>query len=116
MRFRAQKGKCPNNLWPGLLFDSEFVCLHIMSPSVKAITCGKLKSKLLFVCLFIYLTIEQYFEQWTRLMFINDPPTNITSGIKLFADDCVLYRPLHSVSDHLTLQRDRDQLEKRASI
>ena len=28
------------------------------------------------------------------LMFINDLPTNTTSGIKLFADDCVLYRPL----------------------
>ena len=46
------------------------------------------------------------------LMFINDPPTNTTSGIKLFADDCVLYRPINSVSDHFALQRDLDQLEK----
>ena len=46
------------------------------------------------------------------LMFINDLPTNTTSGIKLFADDCVLYRPINSVSDHFALQRDLDQLEK----
>ena len=46
------------------------------------------------------------------LMFIYDLPTNTTSGIKLFADDCVLYRPINSVSDHFALQRDLDQLEK----
>ena len=46
------------------------------------------------------------------LMFINDPPTNTTSGIKLFADDCVLYRPINSVSDYFALQRDIDQLGK----
>ena len=50
------------------------------------------------------------------LMFINDLPTNTTSGIKLFADDCVLYRPINSVSDHFALQRDLDQLEKWAYI
>ena len=50
------------------------------------------------------------------LMFINDLPTNTTSGIKLFVDDCVLYRPINSVSDHFALQRDLDQLEKWAYI
>jgi len=49
------------------------------------------------------------------LMFINDLPTNITSSIKLFADDCVLYRPINSVGDQFALQRDLDQLEKWAS-
>ena len=44
-------------------------------------------------------------------MFINDLPTNTTSGIKLFADDCVLSRPINSVSDHFVLQRDLDQLD-----
>ena len=46
------------------------------------------------------------------LMFINDLTTNTTSGIKLFADDCVLYRPINSVSDYFALQRDLDELEK----
>ena len=48
------------------------------------------------------------------LMFtgIKDLPTNTTSDIKLFADDCVLYRPIYSVSDPFALQHDLDQLEK----
>ena len=49
------------------------------------------------------------------LMFINGLSKNITSGMKLFADDCVLYRLINSVSDHLALQRDLDQLEKWSS-
>ena len=49
------------------------------------------------------------------LMFINDLPHNIASGIKLFADDCVLYRPINSTEDHLALQRDLDQLDTGAS-
>ena len=46
------------------------------------------------------------------LMCINALPTNTTSGIKLFSDDCVLYCPINSVSDHFALLRDLDQLEK----
>ena len=46
------------------------------------------------------------------LLFINNLPTNTTSGIKLFPDDCVLYRPINSVSDHFALQPDLDQLGK----
>ena len=49
------------------------------------------------------------------LMFINDLPHNIASGIKLFADDCVFYRPINSTEDHLALQRDLDQLDTWAS-
>ena len=46
------------------------------------------------------------------LMFINDLLTNATSGIKVFAEDCVLYHPINSVSNHFALQCDLDQLEK----
>lgn len=46
------------------------------------------------------------------LLFIKDLPADITSGFKLFADDCVLYRPINSKGDHFTLQRDLEQLEK----
>ena len=45
-------------------------------------------------------------------VFFNDLPTHTTSGIKLFADECVLYCPINSVSDRFALQRDLDQLEK----
>ena len=40
------------------------------------------------------------------LLFINDLPDNIRSSVRLFADDCVLYRNIHSLQDCLTLQED----------
>ena len=40
------------------------------------------------------------------LMLINNLPTNITSSIKLFPDDCVLYHPINSVGNHFALQGD----------
>jgi hypothetical protein len=44
------------------------------------------------------------------LIFINDLPLNITSNIRLFADDCVLYRCIKSPSDAELLQKDLDTL------
>ena len=35
------------------------------------------------------------------LIFINDLPDNIRSSVRLFADDCVLYRNIHSIQDFL---------------
>ena len=40
------------------------------------------------------------------LIFINDLPDNIKSNIRLFADDCVLYRTVKSPSDAEILQHD----------
>ena len=40
------------------------------------------------------------------LLYINDITTNITSSVRLFADDCVLYRVIHSEQDHHLLQQD----------
>ena len=40
------------------------------------------------------------------LIFINDLPDNIRSSVCLFADDCVLYRNIHSLQDCLILQED----------
>ena len=46
------------------------------------------------------------------LLFINDIPSDISSGtrIRLFADDCLIYRPIYGINDQLTLQRDIDKL------
>ena len=44
------------------------------------------------------------------LIFINDPSDNIRSSVRLFADDCVLYRNIHSLQDCLTLQEDLTSL------
>ena len=44
------------------------------------------------------------------LIFINDLPDNIRSSVPLIADDCVLYRNIHSLQDCLTLQEDLTRL------
>ena len=40
------------------------------------------------------------------LLYINDINQNINSKIRLFADDCVLYREINSKLDCLELQQD----------
>lgn len=44
------------------------------------------------------------------LIFINDLPSDITSSIRLFADDCIIYRKITSPSDHTALQQDLDRV------
>jgi len=44
------------------------------------------------------------------LLYINDNATNITSSFRLFADDCVLYRVIHSEQDHHLLQLDLNHI------
>ena len=44
------------------------------------------------------------------LIYINDICVGIDSSIKLFADDCVLYRSIRNIGDVASLQRDLDYL------
>ena len=44
------------------------------------------------------------------LIFINDLPSKISSNIRLFADDCLLYNTIESDMDHTKLQTDLNQL------
>ena len=48
------------------------------------------------------------------LLHINDLSV-ITSQIRLFADDCLIYRPIRSSADCEALQRDLDSLERWSS-
>jgi len=47
------------------------------------------------------------------LLFINDLPSVVApdTTCRLFADDCLLYREIHSQDDQLQLQRDLKSLE-----
>ena len=45
------------------------------------------------------------------LCHINDYPQRVTSKVRLFADDCLLHRPIHSPCDQLLLQQDHADLE-----
>ena len=49
------------------------------------------------------------------LIYINDIVENISSKIRLFADDCLLYRIITSVHDTTALQKDLDTLTQWAS-
>lgn len=46
------------------------------------------------------------------LIFINDLPDNLRSSVRLFADDCVLYRNISSPQDCNILQEDLDNLAR----
>ena len=44
------------------------------------------------------------------LAYINDLPDKIDAEVRLFADDCVMYRPIHDNSDVDSLQADLNTL------
>ena len=46
------------------------------------------------------------------LLHINDLPTAVSSSVRLFADDCLLYREIKSAQDQVILQRDLVSLEE----
>ena len=46
------------------------------------------------------------------LCHINDLPDCVSSQVRLFADDSLIYRPIHSALDHQILQNDLKALEK----
>ena len=49
------------------------------------------------------------------ILHINDLPTVVTSQVRLFADDYLLYHPIRSVSDQEAFQCDVEALERWAS-
>lgn len=46
------------------------------------------------------------------LIFINDLPSNLSSRIRLFADDCIVYRTIRCDSDFYALQSDLDTISE----
>ena len=46
------------------------------------------------------------------LCHINDLPSCVESEVRLFADDCLLYRQINTLADHTTLQNDLTKLEQ----
>ena len=46
------------------------------------------------------------------LCHINDLPSTVSSQVRLFADDCLLYREINTFNDHISLQNDLKQLQQ----
>ena len=70
---------------------SKSVCVESGVPQ------GTILSPLLFLC------------------HINDLPDSVKSNVRLFVDDCLLYRTIKTQEDHYKLQYDLSALEKWAS-
>ena len=51
-------------------------------------------------------------KHWSHKCHINDLPDVVKSQVRLFADDCVLYRPVKSQCDHIKLQDDLSRLHE----
>ena len=49
------------------------------------------------------------------LCHINDLPDCVSSIVRLFADDCLLYRTIKTQADHIALQEDLNKLEEWAN-
>lgn len=47
-----------------------------------------------------------------NLIFINDLPLNIQSNVRLFADDCIVYREINSLNDCDLFHQDIHRLEE----
>ena len=50
------------------------------------------------------------------LLYVNDITENIQSQMRLFADDCLIYRTVTSTQDHIILQDDLNALTTWANI
>ena len=48
-------------------------------------------------------------------MLFRSLPDCVTSRVRLFADDCLIYREIHNPEDQLALQKDLDILEQWAN-
>ncbi len=64
------------------------------TPVISGVPQGTVLGPLLFLC------------------HINDLPDSVKSQVRLFADDCLVYRPIRSQADHTALQKDLHSLEQ----
>ena len=46
------------------------------------------------------------------LLYINDLPDNLSTSVRLFADDCILYTPIRTQNDSSLLQNELHKLQK----
>ena len=52
------------------------------------------------------IPVTQSYSPMLFLCYINDLPISVKSQVRLFADDCQLYRNMHTFNDQIVLQKD----------
>ena len=57
---------------------------------------------------------EQCWDQYLFLLFINDLPSVVDPGteVRLFANDCLIYRSIETTQDQIQFQEDLDALHR----
>ena len=58
---------------------------------------------------FLKLFLEYHIGSYPHM---NDITEGINSQMKLFADDCLIFRAIHSTADHQVLEQDLTTLSK----
>lgn len=81
-----------------LSLRKQFTVINNDSSSICDVTSGVPQGSVLAPLLF--------------LIFINDLPDGVTSFIRIFADDCIIYHPIKNVNDHYALQKNLDVIMK----
>ena len=81
---------------------SQSVIVNNQTSSVTPVTSGVPQGSVLGPLLF--------------LIYINDLPLHVSSNIRMFADDCVIYRKINSVSDNTSLQDDLRRVQEWCSL
>lgn len=91
LKFEHVLGKGPVSGWiKNYLFNwTQFVQITHTSSKLIHVTSGVSQGSVLAPALFF--------------IFINDLPTDISVNIRLFVDDCILYKEITSPVDHVTL-------------
>jgi hypothetical protein len=87
----------------------QWICNFLTKRTMKVIVDGEESQE---------VTVDSGVPQGTVLgpllflVHINDLPSKVKSQVRLFADDCLLYRQIRTFRDHLALQKDLASLEK----
>ena len=92
LHFLGVRGKLLSWIRDFLTGRTQRVVLEGKSSRVAAVSSGVPQGTVLGPLLF--------------LAFINDLPDCVSSEIRLFADDCLLYRPIRSLADSIKVQDD----------